>query len=300
MVRNLSAMTLALLLAACSSGDGVDTRPVQGDVGGTLAETVNGTPVPQALLDAVARAHKLDLTRPEQRSQALNLLTDFVLLAQAAKQENLFGDAAFRAEVEAARLQALGNATLDRLQQQAPITDAVVRAEYDAQVARAGKYEYDFTQLLFDNEEDALKAESELVAGKAFSSVYDAWRGKCKQAKVFTRVRKDQIPTELFDALTALHNGEATKAPVKTGFGWHVVHLDIVNPFSPPPFEQLRDAIRQGMLRKVGQERMRQLKEQAKIEYPPGVAPPMAKPESEKPGVDEHADKGGTGGRGKD
>ena len=154
--------------------------------------------------------------------------------------------------------------------------------------------------MLFDNENDALKAENDLIAGKSFTSVYDAWRGKCKQAKVFTRVRKDQVPEELLNALTSLKNGEATKVPVKTVFGWHVIRLDIVNPFSPPPFEQLRDTIRQGMLRKVGQERMHQLKEQAKIEYPPGVAPPIAKPDGDKAGSDQRPDKANAGARSKD
>jgi peptidyl-prolyl cis-trans isomerase C len=248
---------------------------------------VNGTPVPQALLESVARARNLDLAKREQREQALALLTDYVLLAQAAQQNGFHANAQFRAEVEAARLQGVGNATLAQMQQQAPITDAVVKAEFDAQVTRAGKVEYDFSQLLFENEDDALKAESAVVAGKPFADVYNAWRGKAKQAKSFTRVRADQIPEELTKALGELKNGETTKVPVKTRFGWHVVHLDIVNPFTPPPFEQVKESVRQTLLRRVGQERLHQLKEQAKVEYPPGVAPPAQKAETEKPGTEE-------------
>ena len=111
--------------------------------------------------------------------------------------------------------------------------------------------------------------------------------GKAKQAKSFTSVRADQIPEELARALGELKNGETTKVPVKTRFGWHVVHLDIVNPFTPPPFEQVKESVRQTMLRRIGQERLRQLKEQAKIEYPPGVTPPAAKSEGEKTAPDD-------------
>jgi peptidyl-prolyl cis-trans isomerase C len=269
-------LALALLAACSSGGNGADKRPLQNDIQGPLAETVNGTPVPQALLEAVARARNLDLAKPEQRSQAMNLLTDYVLLAQAARQNEFFADPAFRADIEAARLQGLGNLTLERLQAQAPITDAVVRAEYDAQVARAGKFEYDFSQLLFDNEADALEAEKALAAGKPFATVYDAWRGKAKQAKTFTRVRMDQLPEELGKALAGLKNGASTVQPVKTAYGWHVVHLDISNPFVPPPFDQVRDSVRQGLLLAVGRERLQKLKEQAHLEYPPGAAPPLA------------------------
>lgn len=279
-LRHARCIAAAGLLAGCSAGSGgPDTRPIQNDVGGPLAVTVNGTPVPQALLEAVARAHNLDLARPEQRSQALALLTDFVLLAQAAQRGGFFANERFRAEVEAARLQAVGNASLAQMQQQVPLTDAVLQAEFDSQVARAGKYEYDFSQLIFDHEDDALKAAAEVIAGKKFPDVYNEWRGKARQAKTFTRVRADQVPEELAKALSELRNGETTKVPVKTRFGWHVVHLDIVNPFSPPAFEQVKDSVRQTMLRKVGQERLRQLKEQARIEYPPGSAPPVAKAE---------------------
>jgi peptidyl-prolyl cis-trans isomerase C len=293
MHKNAGIVAAVLLLAGCSSGSGTpDTRPLQLATDGPVAETVNGTPVPQALLEAVARARNLDLGRREHREQALNLLTDYVLLAQAAQQGNFYANAQFRAEVEAARLQGVGNAALAQMQQQAPITDAVVQAEFEAQVARAGKVEYDFSQLLFDNADDALKAEGDIVSGKPFSGVYDAWRGKAKQAKVFTRVRADQIPEELAKALAELKNGETTRTPVKTKFGWHVVHLDIVNPFTPPPFEQVKDSVRQTMLRRVGQERLKQLKEHATIEYPPGSAPPKpAKPDADKSVADEAADR---------
>lgn len=263
-----------LILAGCSSGNGPDTRPLQANLDGPLAETVNGTPVPQALLEAVARARELDLAKPEQRAQALTLLTDYVLLSQAARQGNFFAEEKFRADVEAARIQGVANATFDVLQQQAPITDAVVRAEYESQVAQAGKFEYDFTQLLFDKADDAQKVVGEISAGKPFNAVYDAWRGKAKQAKAFSRARQDQIPPELAKALAGLKNGETSRVPIKTEFGWHVVHLSIANPFTPPPFDQVKDSVRQGLLMRVGRERLQKLKEQAKVEYPPGSLPP--------------------------
>jgi len=271
-------------LAGCSSGNGPDTRPLQGNMDGPLAETVNGTPVPQALLEAVARARDLDLANPEQRAQALTLLTDYVLLSQAAQHSNLFSEEKFRADVEAARIQGVANATLGLLQQQAPITDAVVRAEYESQVAQAGKFEYDFTQLLFDKEDEALKVTGEIDAGKPFNAVYDAWRGKAKQAKAFSRVRQDQVPPELAKALAGLKNGESSRVPIKTDFGWHVVHLSIANPFTPPPFDQIKDSVRQGLLLRVGRERLQKLKEQAKVEYPSGALPPTPPTKATAPG----------------
>ena len=73
-------------------------------------------------------------------------------------------------------------------------------------------------------------------------------------------------------ALASLKDGESTKLPVKTEFGYHVVHLDIVNPYTPPPFEQVKEGIRRATQVKIAQERMKKLRESAKIEYPAGSA----------------------------
>jgi parvulin-like peptidyl-prolyl isomerase len=260
------------VVAGCSSS-AHDERIVQLPAGEAAVETVNGAPIPQSLLDAIAQQHKLDIGQPAQRDKALTLATDMVLLAQAAKRENFAADATFRAQVEASRLQGMASAAMVQFEQRTPISDSMLKAEYDNQVAQAGKVAYDFGQLLFDNEADALKAEGEIVSGKPFSDVFDAWHGKAKQARVFTRVRVDQVPPELAKALAALHNGESTKVPVKTEYGWHVVHLDIANPYTPPAFDQVKEGIRRSLLLKIGRERLDKLRQQARIEYAKGAAP---------------------------
>ncbi|HZP65734.1 MAG TPA: peptidylprolyl isomerase [Rudaea sp.] len=275
------AMVFLAGLAGCSSGGkGPDTRPVQLDPDGAVAETVNGTPVPQSLLEAAARSRNLHLDRPEQREQALHYMTDLVLMAQAAERENFYADPQFRNEVELGRLKGVADAGAVEFQKQTPIGEDVLKAQYEDEIAHAGKLEYDFGQLLFANEDDALKAEEDVLAGKPFQTVYDAWRGKAKQAKVFTRVRLDQVPEALGKALASMKNGDTTKVPVHTEFGWHVVHLDIANPFTPPPYEQVKEGIRHSMQIKVAQQRLEKLRETAKVEYPAGSAPP---PPAEKP-----------------
>ena len=281
-MRNIFLFALAAI-AGCSS-NGTDNRIIQMPSGGTAAETVNGTPVPTSLLDAVAETHRLDVNQSMQRDQALTLATDLVLLAQAAQRENFAADPQYLARVEAARLQGVADAALAQFQQRTPINDTMLKAEYDNQVARAGKVAYDFSQLLFANEEDALKAEDDIVSGRPFDKVFDAWRGKAKQARRFTRVLPDQLPPELAKALADLRNGDSTKVPVKTEYGWHVVHLDIANPYTPPPFDQVKEGIRRNLQMKIGRERLGKLREQAQITYPPGTAAPAARPaDQEKP-----------------
>jgi len=204
----------------------------------------------------------------------LRVLTDMILVNQEAHAQNYFTDPQFQADLEAARLKSVAEASVAEFEKRTAVGDAVLKSEYDAQIEHTGKSAYDFTQLLFASEDDALKAEADVLAGKPFQQVYDAWRSKARQARAFTRVRLDQVPQDLASVIAAMHDGETTKVPVKTQFGWHVVHLDIVNPYAPPAFDEVKEGIRRNLQMKINRERLEKLRETAKIEYPPGMAPP--------------------------
>lgn len=281
MQKALSILVLSLLAAGCS-GSGSSDVLIQSVGESPAAETVNGIAVPQALIDAFAKARGADLNKPEQRAQVLRVFADYVLLAEQAKRDGLLKQPAFAAEIENARLSALANATIREMQQQTSISDDAIKAEYDADVARSGKLEYDFSQLLFASEDDALKASGEIVAGKTFAQVYDEWKSKAKQAKVFTHVRPDQLPENLGKALADLKNGESSKAPIKTQYGWHLIHLDATSDFTPPAFDQLKENLRHRLAVKAGQQRLDGLREHARIEYPAGAAPAAAAPTAAK------------------
>lgn len=278
-MRKIFSISLCLTLAACSGSGAGDQRVVQLPPNLPVAETVNGTPVPQELVDAFVRvkAPKADMSNPEQRAEILRVLADYVLLAEQAQKDKMQIDPTFATNVEVARLSALANEAMIRLQQQTPVSDAQLKAEYDANAARTGKSDYDFGNLLFANEDDALKAAGELVAGKAFAQVYDEWKGKAAQAKVFSHIRQDQLPEPLAQAIAQMKAGDFSRAPVKTQFGWHVFHLDAVNAYTPPEFDKVKDDIRRNLQKKIGEERLAKLKQQAKIEYPAGSSPVPAK-----------------------
>jgi peptidyl-prolyl cis-trans isomerase C len=278
MYKKLIIASSVIAVVACSHQGAESGSAVQMTMTGPIAETVNGIKIPQSLLQSVAAQHNLHLDNPQQREQALTLITDEVLVAQAIQHESFASSESFQAAVEAERLKGVSEAAFAEYQKSTPIGDDMLKAEYDAQSTRAGKQAYDFGQLLFADEADALKAEGDIVSGKPFSEVFDAYRSKAKQAKVFSRVRPDQLPPPLAKALENLKNDESTKVPVKTEYGWHVVHLDIANPYTPPPFEQVKEGIRRGLLVKLAQDRVKKLRDNAKIEYPEGSAPVPATP----------------------
>lgn len=271
------AMPLLILaaLAGCAA-DNKPLPPVQYSAG-EPALRVNDQPVAEALLVEVARGRGLDLANPEQRQRAIKELSDYVLLANYARKQALEGDAQFAASVEAQRLQGVANAAMEAYARSHPVSDEALKAEYDTQVAKAGSESYDFSQLLFDNEAEALKVSESLLAGKDWAAVYEEWKGKAKQAREFKDVRLVQLPApELVDALKKLKPGEATKVPVKSQYGWHLFNLAATHPVTPPAYDSVSAELRKRMVARQGEVWMQKMRGEAVIldlKAPKGAAP---------------------------
>lgn len=263
-MRQLLLCSAIALLAACSSPKPPAVTSLQ-FTAGNPAIRVNDVPVSEVLLRNVAAGRGLDLTKPDQRQRAIKELSDYLLLAKAAEKLGVATDADALASIESARLQGLANATVAHYGKTHPITDEALKAEYDQQVAKAGSQSYDFTQLILENEPDAMKASAEILEGKPFAKVFDEWAPKTKQSRAHKGIRLAQLPPELGEAVKALEPGEAMKVPVKTSFGWHLVQLDAVNAVTPPPFDQVKAELRRVMLKRQGEAWLEKLRSEALI-----------------------------------
>ncbi|MGA9420882.1 MAG: peptidyl-prolyl cis-trans isomerase [Rhodanobacteraceae bacterium] len=253
------AVLTAVVACGHSHNTALETLP------GPTVEVVNGEAVPRALLDALARGRNLDLSNAGQYAQALKELTEYVLLAQEARRENLAGDPAFAAGVELNRLRGVANATLAKFQHDAKMDDQSLKAAYDAQIAQAGSVDYDFSQLIFASESQALKAESDVLSGETFSAVMKNYAGEARSARSFSSVRANQLPGTLAKALKSLQAGDTSKVPIQSRFGWHVIHLDAIHPFTPPAFDALKDQIRKSERTKAAEQRLVSLRERATV-----------------------------------
>ena len=68
------------------------------------------------------------------------------------------------------------------------------------------------------------------------------------------------------DAMVKLKKGETTDAPVKSPFGYHVIRLIDVRPLEAPPFEEVKDRIRQAKEQEAFGQMVQQLRAKAKVE----------------------------------
>lgn len=259
----VSLFVLSAGLSACG-GKSPASSALSADL--PAVETVNGTKVPQILLTKLAKARQLDLAKPDDHAAALKELNDYVLLEQEAERAGYLRDDDFVADVELARLQALANRTVLKMRDSLPIDDSLLKAEYDQQIARLGKYQYDISQLIFKTEDEALKAASDLVAGKSWRAVFDASAETAQQAKSFSGIKLAQLPEPLAAAVRDTKPGEATKVPIQTQYGWHLIRVDLATPFTPGSFDELKEGIRNTLAGQAANDRIQKLRDEAKVE----------------------------------
>lgn len=280
------AMAIALLAGCGSKGSSSDHAIALPGDQATL-EIVNGSKVPTILLTKLAIARNLDLSKPDDYTAALKELNDYVLLGQEAERAGYWKDIDFAADVEIARMQAVANRTVLLMRSQTPIDDSLLKAEYDQQVAKLGKYQYDISQMIFKTESEALQAAGQLADGKSWQSVFDSLGKTAAQAKAFSGVKLAQLPAPLAAAVAETRQGESMKVPVQTQYGWHLIHVDLAAPFNPGSFEDLKEGIRTTLAGQLATDRLEKLREQAKVELmtpaPTATAPEAAAPTEPAP-----------------
>lgn len=272
-VAKLAAGALALALLAGCGGQSTDTVT---PLGGPVAETVNGEAVSEKLVEAFAARRNLDMSKPQLRERVLKQIADFVLLAQAAKQDGYMDDADVLASAELGRLQGIAAATMKKTDEGAKVDDAALRAEYDRQYPGGGTKLYDFGQLSFATEDDARKAATEIATGKTFDQAMEEHRKDARVARNFAKMRAEQLQAPLLTTLDALQPGASTAAPLQLTQGWSLLHLGTTSTVPAPPFDKVEGLIKRSLSKRLGQERLTKLRADAKITVNEAAAPAAA------------------------
>jgi peptidyl-prolyl cis-trans isomerase C len=262
-----------LVLAACQqTGNAPDAAllsiaaPVPVPEEGAIIARVDGSPIHEAWLKALARGRNLDLSDPAQRARALDELLEYAVLVNAARHRPELAAPDIRADIELNALAARANTVLAQIGAVQGPDDAALRTEYDKQLQANGDTEYRVSYMLFTDETNALAAASAIAGGRAYDDVATEFRNRTRQAEDLEWFKLGQVPQAFADAVRALQPGQTTTAPVKTDYGWHVIRLRETRPFTPPAFEQVREGIRRMLIMQASREAVAALKEGARIE----------------------------------
>jgi peptidyl-prolyl cis-trans isomerase C len=273
-IRIATVIAFAATVTAC--GKGQPTPPAAPEKAAAPATppvaTIDGTPISRTEYDiylkSLLRGKPGTELTSEQRGQVLDELISMQLLASQGAKEAVEKDPDVAAQLDVVRTRVMADAESAKYLKDKEPTDAELHAEYDSAVASMDKTEYHARHILLSSKEAGEAAIKKIKGGAKFEDVAKAESTDSSKANggdlgwfTLTRMAKP-----FGEAVKGLKKGEMTSAPVQTQFGWHVIKLEDTRETAPPPFEQVKQQVSNGVMQKKLQAYVDGLKKTAKIE----------------------------------
>lgn len=254
------AATVAALSALMSPAFGAqESAPAQAASAAALpagvAARVNGIAIAQTDLDAAVRQSGQP-DSPALRTSIKNQLIARELFRQAAQKQHYDTHADVKAGIEQAKTMLMMQAYLRDAVKPTPVSDADVKARYDAIVASLGKDEYKPSAIVV---KDAATAQTVLdqlkKKGSDFSQLARQYSqgpgaaqgGALNWVSFKTPITDGQTqgwPTPIAEALVKLPQGAVSSAPVQVGNTFWILRVDQMRPTQIPTFDQTKDQLR--------------------------------------------------------
>ena len=209
---------------------------------------------------------------PEGRKVILEQLIGNKLLLQDAKRNLLEGEAEFRAELARLKENLLINYAAGKVVNSVKVTDAEVREYYEENKDKFVSGEsVNASHILVETEEKALEILASINNGEV--SFEDAAKANstCPSGQNggnlgdFTR---GQMVPEFDKAVFEMSEGEISKTPVKTQFGYHLIKLNAKKAAECAPFEQIEEQLKEMVLAEKKHKAYESKINQLKIMYP--------------------------------
>jgi parvulin-like peptidyl-prolyl isomerase len=216
---------------------------------------VNGVAIAQTDVDAAVRqTGKPD--SPALRAAMKNELIARELFRQAAQKQHYDTHADVKAGVEQAKTMLMMQAYLRDAVKPVPVTDADVKAKYDAIVASLGQNEYKPSAIVVKDAATAQTVVEQLKKkgadfsqlAKQYSQAPSAAQGGSLNWVSFkTPITEGQTqgwPQPLAEALVKLPQGAVSSTPVQVGDAFWILRVDQMRPTQIPTFDQSKDQLR--------------------------------------------------------
>lgn len=208
------------------------------------------------------------LPEDQKKVAALSAAIDVKLLAKDAAAEKLDQSAEFQKRMQYLADRELHNAYFKKHVVDT-VTDDEVKARYDKEVAALPKQEEVHARhILVKTEDEAKDVIKQLDAGKDFAELAkekstDPNKADGGDLGYFT---KGRMVKEFEDAAFTLDKGTYSKTPVKTDFGYHVIKVEDKRDAPPPAYDQVKDQVRQLVMRDKYLALLAAAKEKSKVD----------------------------------
>jgi peptidyl-prolyl cis-trans isomerase C len=274
----VSAASL-LTLSACNAGEQnkTATAPAAGDV----AATVNGTAIGKNRVDLLLkqRAGMGQPDSPDTRKAIIDQLAMQLIVSQEAIKKGLDKNPEVTDQIDLTKQSILANAFVQDYIKNNPVSDDMLKAEYDKIKAQMTGSEFKARHILVEKEAEAkdiiakLKKDAKQFGKLAKEKSKDPG-SKDKGGDLGWFDPRSMVP-EFGAAAAKLEKGKFTLEPVKSQFGYHVIMLEDSRPLQIPPFEQVKPQLSQQVQQQNLKKLVDDMKAKAKIEI---TAAPAAAP----------------------
>jgi len=246
-----------------------ESAPVAKDT--SPAAKVNGTTIPAYRLDAAiqARVAQGQPDSPEMRTAIREALINQEVVAQEAVKKGLDKQPAVAARIELDRQMALVNAYFDDYMKNNPVSDDMLRKEYERVKPQIPAKEYKARHILVAKEEDAKNVLAQLKKGGNFEKLaaqYSTDPGSKNKGGDLDWAPAERYVKPFGEALMKLKKGQTTDAPVQTDFGYHIIRLDDERAAKVPSFEEAKPQLQQMVQGSIVQKQLADLRAKAKID----------------------------------
>lgn len=212
---------------------------------------VNGKPVP------LSRQHFFEQQMQQQgqvvddnlRQKIKEEIITREMFVQEAQRQGIHQQAIYREQMELARQGILIRLLMEKVQHQAQsMTDEQLRAEYEKIIKSRASQQYRSSHILFKTEQEAQSARAQLRQNpRRFAQLAQQLSldvGSKKQGGDLGWVDPAMFVPEFSKAMIQLQKGQISE-PIKTRFGWHLIYLTDVRGQKFPPFESIKEELRQ-------------------------------------------------------
>jgi peptidyl-prolyl cis-trans isomerase C len=255
-----SAVAAALAIAPATAQD----EEVLATVNGEAITTGDTTFAYESFFSELLQ----QMPEEQARQQALQILIDLHLLADAAEAEGLDEAEDFARRMELMRLQALRERYMAELVADR-ITEEDVKARYEEVTEQFPVEEVNARHILVETEEDARDLIARLNEDADFAALAEEHtldEGTKPRGGSLGFFRRGQMVPAFEEAAFSLEPGAITEEPVQSQYGWHVIKVEDTRTRQAPPLEELRGRIRDVMIRELFGEEMNRLRQEATIE----------------------------------
>jgi len=234
------------------------------------AVLVNGRPISKESVEVLAS--EIAQRRGGEGVPKEKIVDELVkreILRQTAEKDQLMKDPKVSARIDNAVRMTLSQIAAESLIKKLAPTEDEIRKEYDQRVVAMKASEYKARHILVDDEKVALDVIKRLEKGEKFDALAKKLSkdpGSKNSGGDLGWFSPDQMVPPFANAVIGLKNGETTKTPIKTDFGWHVIQRENSREQEAPSYESVKAQVQSFLQSEKLQKYLDDEKGKAKIE----------------------------------